>query len=429
MAQTFILKDISYLDSTSMKLSQGDIRITNGLITDISTELKINQDEIVIHSENTIVFPGLVNAHLHPSKEIYGSILDSSPIDVVLDTVHKNNALEDSVGQYVASLKSLTAGLKKGVTLFGLFTSRIESDVRAASQAGIRCAINFCQSNQWVGSGKSPENKSAEKILREYLDAEKKYQSDLITFSPSTASELSADDALLLKLHQLASNKKKKLTLHIHEGKHQVSSHQKAYGMSGIERLASLKILDEHTTLIHSCHLSVTDLTILQSTKCNIIHCPVSNSFVGAGTLPLRSLLPEITVGLGTDAAMVNPSNDLTFDALFTLYHHGDDNFSRKIDAASVLYMLTEGGAKALGIKNVGRIENGFKADLIFFDKTHIDTDYINTPVSLLKMLNHEKPQQVMVNGETIISNGRLVNPVLDNNKLEFSAIRRKLKA
>lgn len=428
MIKQYLIKNCHYLDNASYKLCKGSIRITDGVITSVARVLQPNENDIII-SEDYIVMPGLINSHLHPSKEIYGSTIDASPIDIVLDSVHKNNSLEDENGQYIASLKSLTAGLKRGVTTFGLFTSRINSDVKASSRIGIRCVINYCQSNQWIGTGSSPKNSDINDIVNDYIDAERKYQSSLISISPATASELSADDALLIKLHELARQKGKKFTLHVHEGYHQVESHKKVYGISAITRLFNLGILDEHITLIHCCCLSEDDSAILLQNKCNIVHCPISNSFVGAGTLPLRKLSSAIIIGLGTDAAMVNPVNSLAFDAIFALYHHGDSDFNLKVNAASILNMLTEGGAISLGLNNVGRIEEGYMADLIAFKKKNIDVDYINTPVSLLKMLSLEYPDIVMVNGNVVVKNKMLADESLSLNDVEFSAIREALIA
>lgn len=427
MDQNLLFKNITYLDSTSMHLLKGDVRISAGYITEIGDQLAGKTGEKTIDSCSLIVLPGMINAHLHPSKEIYGSMLDYSPIDVVLNSVHTNNSLEDAEGQYVASLKSMMSALKKGVTTFGLFTSRIESDARAAEEIGVRSVINYCQNNQWIGSGKSPESKSSEEITRHFLDVNEKYTSNLTTISPATASELSADDDLIIKLHHIAQEFKTPFFVHMHEGEHQVTSHYNVYGMSGIERLAKLNVLNNHTTLIHSCHLSEQDKKLLLLSDCNIIHCPVSNSFVGAGTLPLKDL-SSMTIGLGTDAAMVNPVNDITFDALMSLYHHGDKDFGKKVSASYILKILTEGGAKSLGLSQLGRIEVGFKADLIFYDMNSIDAGYINTPVSILKMLNHESPTRVMINGEILINNKEFINSALLDNERKYSAIREMIK-
>jgi len=421
-------KGIRYLDSSTMLLTTGDIYIDDGIIVEVGKKLSPKDDVTIIHSEHLIAFPGLVNAHLHPSKEIYGGILDTSPIDIVLDSVHRNNEMETSEGQYIAALKALATGIKKGVTTFGLFTSRADHDIKAAKIAGCRCVVNYCQSNTWVGKGHKPQHSSVDAALDKLDSALSLYQDELIAITPATSSELSADDLLFLALHSVAKEKNTPFVLHIHEGEIQVELHKRKYGKSGIKRLADLNILDKYTTLVHCCNLSAEDISLLKASQSQIIHCPVSNSFVGAGTLPISELQNNLNIGLGTDAAMVNPENNITFDAMFALYHHGDADFFKKITASKLLHMLTEGGAKTLGLEKVGKIERTFKADLIFFEKSKVDVDYINTPVSLLKLLNNENPSYVLINGKEIIIDKEFIDGSVKDNYESFKILREKVK-
>lgn len=427
MKQKTLFKGIKYLDSATMLLITGDIYIEGDVIVETGKNLTVSNNVNIIDSEHLIAFPGLVNAHLHPSKEIYGGILDTSPINVVLDSVHKNNEMETPESQYAAALKALTNGIKKGVTSFGVFTSRAEHDIRAAKLTGCRCVVSFCQSNTWVGKGHKPQHSSVDAALYKIDSALSLYQDALISVTPATASELSADDRLLLAMHSAAKKNNTPFVLHIHEGVIQVELHTREYGKSGIQRLADLNILDQNTTLVHCCHLSLEDIRLLKASHSQIIHCPVSNSFVGAGTLPISELQSGLNIGLGTDAAMVNPGNNLAFDAMFALYHHGDADFSKKITAEKLLHMLTEGGAKTLGLKNVGKVESNFKADLIFFEKKKIDSDYINTPVSLLKLLNNETPSNVLINGNEIIIGGDFVKSAIKENDTNFKLLREQI--
>lgn len=427
MKRKTLFKEIRYLDSDKMSLITGDIYIEDDFIVRTGNSLPVNGDAIVVNSQHLIAFPGLVNAHLHPSKEIYGSILDSSPVNVVLDTVHRNNELETSAGQYAAALKALITGVKKGVTTFGLFTSRADNDIKAARLAGCRCVVNFCQSNMWLGKGHQPQYSSVDAALDNFNSARSFYQGALISITPATASELSANDLLLIALHSIAKKNCVPLVLHIHEGEVQVELHTREYSKSGIQRLADLKILDDNITLVHCCHLSSQDIGLLKASQAQIIHCPVSNSFVGAGTLPIVELQSDLNIGLGTDAAMVNPVNNLTFDAMFALYHHGDTDFGKKLTAKKLLYMLTEGGAKALGLQNVGKIASNYKADLIFYETSKIDADYINTPVSLLKLLHNENPADVLIDGSEIIADGSFITCGIDENEANFTLLREKI--
>lgn len=427
MKRKTLFKGIKYLDSATMLLITGDIYIEGEVIVEVGKNISVSNDVTVIDSAHLIAFPGLVNAHLHPSKEIYGSILDTSPIDVVLDTVHKNNEMETPEGQYTASLKALTSGIKKGVTTFGLFSSRVDHDIKAAKLTGCRCAVNFCQSNTWVGKGHKPLHRSVDTAIAKLDSVRSLYQDELISVTPATASELSADDHLLLALHAVAKQNNNPFVLHVHEGEIQVKLHINKYGKSGIQRLADLNILDKNTTLVHCCHLSAEDIKIIKESQSQIIHCPVSNSFVGAGTLPIAALHKNLNIGLGTDAAMVNPGNNLAFDAVFTLYHHGDSDFSKKITATKVLHLLTEGGAKTLGLEKIGKIESSYKADLIIFNELKIDVDYINTPVSLLKLLCNENPSCVLIDGNKIIVDGEFIKDGIKENDVEFKTLREQV--
>jgi len=423
-----LFKNVKFLNPDTKILELGDVLIAEDEIANAGFGLEVNDSNLSIIEGDYILLPGMINAHLHPSKEVYGGILDSSPIDIVLDKVHSNNELEDAQGQFISSLMCLATAVRKGITTLGLFTSRIESDYRAALTISTRCVMNFCQSNQWVGSGKSPKSKMTDKILSEYLSAEKAYQNKLITLTPATASELSATDELLIGLHDVAVKYNKPFTLHVHEGSHQVNFHKKAYSQSGIKRMYELGVIDNNTTLIHASHLDETDCEIIKKSSCKIVHCPVSNSFVGAGTMPLAAFQSTNFVGLGTDAAMVNPVNDLTFDALFTLYHHGSDDFFNKVNAKKIFDMITTGGAEALGQKKIGRIQSGYKADIIIYREKDIDAGYINTPTSLLKMMQKEKPSDVIIDGRFVIKNNNFVN--LDIREIfdSYSLLRRKIR-
>lgn len=145
--------------------------------------------------------------------------------------------------------------------------------------------------------------------------------------------------------------------------------------------------------------------------------------------MPLKKFSSVIVIDLGTDAAMVNPVNNLAFDAIFALYHHGDGDFKTKVSAASIINMLTEGGAISLGLNNVGKIKEGYVADLILFNKINIDVDYINTAVSLLKMLTIEYPEIVIINGNIVVENQILVDESLNLNDMKFSIIRKAIMA
>lgn len=425
-----ILKNVNYYDTETKNIRKNYFFAIKKNIIFIIDHMR-NYDGFIKHSSsitseidcfNLILFPGLVNSHLHPSKELYYGLNDFDRIKDVLDKVHKNNKLETKEMQHIATLYSILNQIKSGVTSIGIFTSRPSSDIDAIKSSKIRANIHYCQSNQWIGSGEEPKLDNTNRLINNYISMQEKLSSDLIYMSPATASELSADKFLLSSLHNIAKEFNKKLFLHIHEGKSQVSLFKKYYSSTAIEYLNELKILDKNTSLIHCSYLSKKDISILNNTEPNIIHCPVSNSYVGASKMPIY-LLKNKNIGLGTDAAMVNPINNILFESLFCLYHHGTNNLSKKVSSSYILKMIMN--SETLDIPNIGEINIGRFADLIFLEK---DNASLNNPISILMHLYNTPPVHVMINGEFIIKDKFFTNTSFNHIKYKFNDIINQIK-
>ena len=93
------------------------------------------------------------------------------------------------------------------------------------------------------------------------------------------------------------------------------------------------------------------------------------------------------------------------------------------IPADTALKMGTEYGAKAVGFENVGRIEEGYKADIVLWDMSGAEWQPNYNPVSLLVYsANSSSADTVIVNGK-ILMQGRELK-TLDEEKIirEFNA-------
>lgn len=402
--KNIILKNITYYTKTH-EFKQADIKIENGKIAEISTMYNVNSEELIINAENLVIFPGIINAHLHPSKELYIGSFDHGNISDILDAVHKNNKLETDQIQEISSLYSLSKNLSQGVTTVGIFTSRAENDILQANKIGIRSVIHFAQNDQWIGKETKPDTKSIDGIINKYMHLAHKYDSEIMSIHPATASELSASKELIKTLYLLAKSHNKKFALHINEGNHQVSQCVQYYGYSGISLLNDLIEIDNNLLLIHASSLSQNDLNLINGHTTNFIHCPVSNSFTGSGKFPFKQLLLKNNIGIGTDAAMVNPFNKVSFDAAFSLYFHGESNLADKVSSKDIIDCLTVKGAASLGINNLGSIEKGSYADFCYFDKQSIFSASQNPSLVFLEKLLTDKPLHVMINGKFIIYN------------------------
>ncbi|MGE9289142.1 hypothetical protein ACQKKL_27585 [Escherichia coli] len=83
-----LFKKVNFLDHHDMSFRRGDIRVMGNMIVQIDDDLQPIGDEEFVTLDHMIVLPGIVNAHLHPSKEIYGCLYESMNINDVLNSVH-----------------------------------------------------------------------------------------------------------------------------------------------------------------------------------------------------------------------------------------------------------------------------------------------------------------------------------------------------
>ena len=131
----------------------------------------------------------------------------------------------------------------------------------------------------------------------------------------------------------------------------------------------SLGLLGPDMHLAHAVHLDATDRALLRERRTAVALCPRSNAILFAGTAPVADYLREgNAIAVGTDSLSSSPSLDLLDDvrALREIAvaqgYVADDLDRRLVEAATI------GGAAAMGLTDVGRLEPGARADLAAFD-------------------------------------------------------------
>ena len=132
----------------------------------------------------------------------------------------------------------------------------------------------------------------------------------------------------------------------------------------GVDMLAHLKALDEHTVLIHGIAFSDADIDLLAKNKVNVVWCPTSNYFMFKETTNIKRLLEKgVNVSLGTDSPMSGGLNILEeMQFAYSLYK---EMYHEELDYKTIVKMVTTNAAKAMRLKTLGKIEIGYTADLM----------------------------------------------------------------
>ncbi|MSO82530.1 MAG: hypothetical protein EXQ53_04460 [Acidobacteria bacterium] len=135
----------------------------------------------------------------------------------------------------------------------------------------------------------------------------------------------------------------------------------RAPGVSPVQYLADLGVLDRRVLAVHGVQCDGDDLTRLRALGMTVVSCPRSNRYVGVGDPPLETFYAMgVAVAFGTDSlASVGDLN--MFGELAAARR-----LASRVPARHLLESATLCGARALGFgEQFGSIEKGKQATLI----------------------------------------------------------------
>lgn len=136
-------------------------------------------------------------------------------------------------------------------------------------------------------------------------------------------------------------------------------------GTSVVGRMSAGAALRPGLVAAHCVRLAPADPELLAAADVRVAHCPVSNSRLGCGRMPLEALdAAGVIVGLGTDSPGSAGAYDVRAEARACEVLQGATGAPPS--AARLVELATLGGARVLGMDgDIGSIEPGKWADLV----------------------------------------------------------------
>jgi guanine deaminase len=130
-------------------------------------------------------------------------------------------------------------------------------------------------------------------------------------------------------------------------------------------------LLGPRTIMAHSVHCQDGELARMAETGTSISHCPVSQLFLGSGTMPwLRTVASGVNISLGSDHGggdewlISRVANDA-----FKVHITAPGDAGVSMHPAEMLFVATLGGARALDMENrFGNFDPGKEADFLVID-------------------------------------------------------------
>ncbi|EPS45598.1 hypothetical protein H072_414 [Dactylellina haptotyla CBS 200.50] len=383
-------------------------------------------DEDCIDLTGRVIFPGLVSTHMHTAQTLLrGAADDLELIGWLCDRIwvlQGNFTAED--GEMAAKI-SIAEMLRSGTTTFleSMFADRYCFDglAKAVEESGIRGCLGKIVMD--VGKYATEENKmmhpglveTREQSLLGAIEMHEKWDGKgngriKVWFGARTPPGISDD--LLREMASISKAKNIPITMHCAE----VRADREFYASIGHTPMTycqSVGILGKQTVLVHMVHLDDNDIKLLKETGTHVAHCPTSNCKLASGFARVPELLEaNVNVGLGTDGAPCNNSNDLLQEMkLAAIIHKATHYDPTVVPAETVMEMATINGAKALGLeKDIGSLEVGKKADFVVIDLRQLHLTPSFDPIStIVYTATGRDVEMVVVNGKILVQHGKLI--------------------
>ena len=212
-----------------------------------------------------------------------------------------------------------------------------------------------------------PNPKDADKIFAKTVEKLRKFRTwerpggVKLGLSPHTPHTVSAP--LLQKLAELAKGSNLPLQIHVAESAGEVALHKDGTGplmgavrgflphwhpsgLTPVQYLKALGVLDAQPTLVHMVHVTEEDVREVQRSGCVVVHCPRSNTALECGRFPWELYMRHgAQVAFGTDSKGSSPDLSVEQEVMAARTLHGD-----KASGLALVRAAIKGGYRALSL-------------------------------------------------------------------------------
>ncbi|MDK3016753.1 amidohydrolase family protein [Pseudodonghicola flavimaris] len=403
-----------------------------------------------IDGRDRLVCPGLVDIHSHPSSEP----MNKGMLDELGSPGLRMSSLYEFMPLFRPDLKGTLAASKvafselalSGVTTIVDLTVAYDGWVDLLAASGLRAvAAPMYRSARWfTGTGHSVEYDWAEDDGRTAM-AEALDVIDAATAHPSgrlsgmiAPAQIDTCSAELIR-DSFAEAQARGIKMQIHAAQSMVEFNEitARHGRTPIEWLDDLGVLTDGLIIGHGIFLNdhpwagwpgSQDFDRLVASGAAVAHCPTVFQRRGVAMRSFgRYLRAGIPMGIGTDTYPHNMLEEIRHALINSRLMTGDVYDIRAADAFDA---ATIGGAKVLGMPDIGRLAPGMKADLFLADIKHRAMRPLRDPLnSLIYVAGERAVTDTFVDGRAVVRDGVALAFDLDTELEALEAAQRRAEA
>jgi cytosine/adenosine deaminase-related metal-dependent hydrolase len=389
----------------------------------------IDKNFISVDCSPLVVIPGLVNTHHHFYQTLTRNVkqVQNAKLFDWLVFLYDIWKKIDEEAVYYSSLIAMGELLKTGCTLSTdhhyLYPQSFKGDLmglqfEAAQKLGMRFSPTRGSMSLSRKNGGLPpdsvvqtEDKILEdslRVIQQYHDVSEDSMSKIIL---APCSPFSVTKENMKETAKLARNYNVRLHTHLAETKDEEDYCKEMFGKNPLALMEEVGFIGEDVFFAHGIFFNDDELKILKDTNTSIAHCTSSNMRLGSGIARIREMLDlGINVGIGVDGSASNDSSDMLGELRNAMLLQRVKYGASGLTAVEAFKMGILNGAKILNFSKIGKIKEGWLADLALFNINKLEyTGSLSDPLAALLFtgFNHQT-EYTIVNGKIVVDKGKL---------------------
>lgn len=362
--------------------------------------------DTVIDANGMLVAPGLINCHAHVPMVLWRGLAEDASVERWFNDLMwplENNIQPEDI--YWGMLLGLIEQIESGVTSVADHYFHMTYAAQAVEKIGARALLGYAM----FGSQGLGMVEETARFAAEYNgSANGRIRTIMAPHAPYTCD----DDFLHASA---AAAQKLGLGVHIHvsENTQQTVASLRKRGITPLQVLERVGILDLPTILAHVCGATPEDIRLMEKYPVGIAHAVKTYLKLGHKTAPIVEFAAAgLAVGLASDGAVSNSTMNLWETLrLMALTQKERTSMGEAMPIAQALAIATHGSAQVYGQPNeLGAVEAGYLADLILIDlnSTHHQPLY-NVGMSLVYNLQAPDVRTVIIDGQVVMRDRQLL--------------------
>lgn len=387
------------------------------------------REEYGDHERRTydVIAPGLVGAHVHSVQSLGRGIADDTELlDWLFEHVLPMEATLDAAGVRIAAELGYLECIESGTTTVvdHLSVHHAEEAFEAAGDLGIRARMGKVLMDRDSPAGLQEDADDALAESERLIDTYHGSYDDRIRYAVTPRFAISCSEACLRGARDLAdAYDGVRIHTHASENQSEVERILDRTGQRNVHWLDEVGLTGEDVVLAHCVWTSVSERDLLAKTGTHVVHCPSANMKLASGVAPVGEYLDRgINVALGNDGPPCNNTLDPFTEMRQASLLQKVDRLDPTVAAAETVFrMATENGARAAGFDRVGKLREGWTADVIGLTTDPARATPIHDVLSHLVYAAHgDDVQFTMVDGEVLYDDGEHV--VADADRIKRRA-------